>query len=41
MARNTVAMSMTPPLQDLSIIVKVVTLEEVSLSDTKNHKTDC
>ena len=41
MGRNTLAISITPPLQDLSIIVKVVALEEDSFSDRQNPKTVC
>ena len=41
MRRNTVAISMTAPLQYLLITVKVVALEEVSFSDTQNPKTVC
>ena len=32
---------MTPPLQNSSIIVKVVALEKVSFSDTQNPKAVC
>ena len=32
---------MTAPLQHLSITVKVVAIEKVSLSDTQNPKTVC
>ena len=39
MCRNTVAVWMTAPLQDLLITVKAVALEEVSFSDTENPKT--
>ena len=32
---------MTPPLQNFSITLKVVALEEGSFSDTQNPKTGC
>ena len=38
MRRNTVAISMTAPLQYLLITVMVVALEQVSFSDTQNPK---
>ena len=38
MGQHTVAIWMAAPLQDLLIIVKVVSLEKVSFSDTKNPK---
>ena len=41
MYRNTVAISMAVSLQYLLITVKVVAFEEVSFSDTQNHKTVC
>ena len=39
--RNTVAIWMVPPLPYLSITVKVVALEKVSLSDTQTSKAVC
>ena len=39
--RNNVPIGMTAPLQHLSIPVKLVALEKVSLSDTQNPKTVC
>ena len=41
MCRNTVAILMTAPLEALSIIVKVVSLEKVSFSNTQNPNTVC
>ena len=41
MGRNTVAISMTAPLQYLLISVNVVALEKVFFSDKKNPKTVC
>ena len=41
MGRNTLAISMTAPLQYLLFTVKVVPLEEVSCSDTQNRRTVC
>ena len=41
MRRNTVAISMTAPLQYLLITVMVVALEKVSFTDTKNLKAVC
>ena len=41
MGRNTVPIGMAAPLQYLLINVKVVILEEVSFSTTKNPKTVC
>ena len=41
MSRNTVAISMAAPFRHLLITVKVVALEEVCFSDTKNPKTVC
>ena len=41
MGRNTVAIWMTAPLQFLFITVKVVALEELSVSDTKNPNAVC
>ena len=38
MGQHTVGIWMAAPLQDLLIIVKVVSLEKVSFSDTKNPK---
>ena len=36
MGRNSVTISMTPPLQNLLITVNVVPLEKVSFSDAQN-----
>ena len=36
MSRETVAISMTEPLQYLLITVKVVALQKISFSDTQN-----
>ena len=41
MGQHTVAIWMAAPLQDLLITVKVVSLEKVSFSDTKNPKAVC
>ena len=41
MYRNTVAIGMAAPLQDLLITLKVVALEKVSFSNTENSKTVC
>ena len=41
MGQNTVAIWMAAPLQYLLITVKVVSLQEVSFSDTQNPKTVC
>ena len=41
MGRNTVAISMTAPLQYLLFTVKVFALEEVCFSDTQNRRTVC
>ena len=41
MGRNTVALSMTEPLQYLLITLKIVTFEKVSFSDTENPNTVC
>ena len=41
MGRNTVAISMTAPLQYLLIPVKVLALEKVSFSDKENSKVVC
>ena len=41
MSRETVAISMTEPLQYLLITVKVVALEKVCVSDTQNPKAVC
>ena len=41
MGQNTVRISMAAPLQYLLITVKVVALEKVSFSDTKNPKAVC
>ena len=38
MRRNTVAISMTAPLQYLLITVMAVALEKVSFTDTQNSK---
>ena len=38
MARNTVAVWITAPLQYLLITLKVVALEKVSFNDTQNPK---
>ena len=38
MSRETVAISMTEPLQYLLITVKVVVLQKFSFSDTENPK---
>ena len=39
--RNTVAMRMAAPLQNLLITEKVVALEKVSFRDTQNRKAVC
>ena len=39
--RKNVPIGLTAPLQHLSITVKLVPLEKVSLSDTQNPKTVC
>ena len=41
MGRNTIAISMTAPLQYLLITVNVVALEKVSFSHTQNSKAVC
>ena len=41
MGQHTVAIWMAAPLQDLLITVKVVSLEKVSFSDTKNPNAVC
>ena len=41
MGRNTIAISMTAPLQYLLITVNVVALEKASFSDTQNPKAAC
>ena len=41
MSQETVAISMTEPLQYLLITVKVVPLEKVCVSDTQNPKAVC
>ena len=41
MRRNSVAICMTLPLQDLLITVKVVAEEKFCFSDTQNPKTIC
>ena len=41
MGRKTVAISMVEPLKYLLITVKVVPLEKVSFSDTKNPMSIC
>ena len=39
--RNTVAVSIAAPLQNLIITVKVVALQKVPFSDTENPKAIC
>ena len=41
MARNTVAICATGPLQYLAITGKVVAMEKVSVNDTQNPKVFC
>ena len=41
MGENTVAILMAAPLQYLLITLKVLALEKVSFSDTKNPKAVC
>ena len=41
MGQQTVAISMTAPLQYLLIAVKVVALKKVSFSDTQNANAVC
>ena len=41
MGRSTVAISTEGPLQNVLLIVKVVALEKVCLSDTKNPQAVC